>query len=461
MAAASIANIDLTILDNNVFAIINHLRKQHKRANLDRIYNELIKTINFENASREHLHDRINELITQGKIVNKPNRNDDSYRVNESIVDFNIEQLEYYSLPASDLSFTTPNTKQSSSIESVNTPRKPTNNIPETPNLPQKDINSKESVRRIMESQTFNDNISEKMKIESIKTDTISSLESTISSLFQKELNTMKGKCEKLIQNSYSNYICQIDNLRKEIENKDEIISKLSTALNNITNNLILKKPTVVLNNKNLLPENAPSNDYENILPPAGDCSIQQIVKDKEDYASIPTSSAKIKKQIADYRQQKRQQFNLFQKTARSEVSDETCTINEASPKETKHTWPAGTCVIVGDSIITGIDEKRFSKNRLVKLHDFRGATLADINHHIIPILKKKADVIILHVGTNDSVSRTFREILDDLLQLKSAITKTLPNCQVIFSQPTLRVDNGKAALTLHRLNEHFFRSKP
>ena len=192
MATASIANIDLSILDNNVLAIINHLRKQHKQANVGKIYNELIKTINFENASREHLHDRINELIIQGRILNKPNRNDDSYRVNESIVDFNIQQLEYSSLPGSDLSFATPNTKQSSSIESVNTPRNPINNIPETLNLPQKDINSKESVRRIMESQTFNDNISEKMKIESLKTEIISSLESTISALFQKELNTMK-----------------------------------------------------------------------------------------------------------------------------------------------------------------------------------------------------------------------------------------------------------------------------
>ena len=116
MATVSIANIDLSILDNNVFAIINHLRKQHKRANLDKIYNELIKTITSENASREHLHDRINELIIQEKIVNKPNRNDDSYRVKEIIIDFNIEQLEYSSLPASDLSFATPNTKQSSSI---------------------------------------------------------------------------------------------------------------------------------------------------------------------------------------------------------------------------------------------------------------------------------------------------------------------------------------------------------
>ena len=45
-------------------------------------------------------------------------------------------------------------------------PRYPINNIPATPNLPQKDINSKESVRRIIETQASNDNVSEKMKIE-------------------------------------------------------------------------------------------------------------------------------------------------------------------------------------------------------------------------------------------------------------------------------------------------------
>ena len=65
----------------------------------------------------------------------------------------------------------TPNTKQSSSIDLVNTPRNPIHDIPETPNLPQKDINIKEYVRRMIESETFNGNISEKMKIESLKTD--------------------------------------------------------------------------------------------------------------------------------------------------------------------------------------------------------------------------------------------------------------------------------------------------
>ena len=78
-----------------------------------------------------------------------------------------FSKLEYSSLPVSNLCFTTHNTKQSPSIDLVNTPRNPINTIPETPSLPQKDINSKESVRRIIESKKFNDNKSEKMKIES------------------------------------------------------------------------------------------------------------------------------------------------------------------------------------------------------------------------------------------------------------------------------------------------------
>ena len=56
-------------------------------------------------------------------------------------------------------------------------PRKIINYIPENRNLLPEDIDSKESVRRIIESQTFSDNISKKMKIESLKTEIISSLE--------------------------------------------------------------------------------------------------------------------------------------------------------------------------------------------------------------------------------------------------------------------------------------------
>ena len=53
------------------------------------------------------------------------------------------------------------------------------------------------------------------MKIESLQTEIISSLESGTSFFFQKQLNTLKDKCKKLMQNSYSDYKSQIDNLRK------------------------------------------------------------------------------------------------------------------------------------------------------------------------------------------------------------------------------------------------------
>ena len=156
--------------------------------------------------------------------------------------------------------------------------------------------------------------------------------------------------------------------------------------------------------------------------------------KDRNDCAFVLVSSFKIKRQIADYRQQKLHQFDIFQKTSKSEVFDENRTINDLSCKEVKHTWPAGTCVIVGDSIIAGVNEKRLSK-RCLKKCIILGVLLYQNQPPHSSL--KEPDVIIVLVGTNESVSRTLREILYDLLQHKSDITKTLSNCKLIFMQPT------------------------
>ena len=65
--------------------------RKHKSTNLNKAYNELIKAIDSENTSKQNVHDRINELIIQRKVINKTSRNHDSYHVNESIVDFDVD----------------------------------------------------------------------------------------------------------------------------------------------------------------------------------------------------------------------------------------------------------------------------------------------------------------------------------------------------------------------------------
>ena len=68
----------MQILDNTAFAMTNIFRRQHKRINLDKVYNKLIKTIDSENTNKEHPNNWINELTIQEKIIHQPKRNYDS-----------------------------------------------------------------------------------------------------------------------------------------------------------------------------------------------------------------------------------------------------------------------------------------------------------------------------------------------------------------------------------------------
>ena len=121
---------------------------------------------------------------------------------------------------------------------------------------------------------------------------------------------------------------------------------------------------------------------------------------------------------------------------------------------ESNHRWPSGTCVVVGDLIVSGTDERRLSKkNWLDKECDFRAFTIDVMKHYFITIMKKEPDTIILHVKTSNVTSKTSRQILDHLLQLENFILKTIPNCMVKIPKPNIRFDNGKAAITIRPLN--------
>ena len=103
----------------------------------------------------------------------------------------------------------------------------------------------------------------------------------------------------------------------------------------------------------------------------------------------------------------------------------------------------------MGDSILNGLIEENLSKQHNVRIRKFPRATVDEI------ILRKKSKHIIVHIVTNDATLSTSREILDKLLKLKTLIKEILPETEVTFSTPTIRPDNGKAALTVRNLSDH------
>ena len=72
---------------------------------------------------------------------------------------------------------------------------------------------------------------------------------------------------------------------------------------------------------------------------------------------------------------------------------------------------------------------------------------------NLIPLLRKKPAALVLHVGTNNSSNETSFEIYNKLLNLVHFIKENNPNCHVVLSSPIDRLDDGKAALTVKRLN--------
>ena len=129
---------------------------------------------------------------------------------------------------------------------------------------------------------------------------------------------------------------------------------------------------------------------------------------------------------------------------------------SERNERDNQFHWPSGACAVVGDSMVNGIDEKRLSrKYGNVKVFHFSGARIEDLNHYIVPIIKSRLDYLILHVGTSDATTNSSIKIGDDLLILKTNISKQLPNCRIVLSKPTIRHDHGKANLTIRNVNKH------
>ena len=220
--------------------------------------------------------------------------------------------------------------------------------------------------------------------------------------------------------------------LRRIVINKEIIIQKLSSN-KNITKEIPKNDKTDCLTNK--------GEEYS-FCESVTECQNppKENIHQKKKTKQIDKNENNINKQLTEIRHNKHKIYLQSKNLERNRNQ----TNNEE--RQDVHQWPRGTVAIIGDSMVSGLKQELLSnKKHQVKVRCCRGTTVEDMFDYVKPILKRKPDSVVLHVGTNNARDMTSRNILDKLLQLKTAVFHSGENCKVISSQPMTRVDDGKA----------------
>ena len=126
----------------------------------------------------------------------------------------------------------------------------------------------------------------------------------------------------------------------------------------------------------------------------------------------------------------------------------------EKIPVLNSEQWKKGTTLIVGDSMLAGLRKVKLCRSKRIKVCYFPGGETEDLQHHLIPYLKKEPDNIIIHIGTKYSPYETEDFIYKELVNVKETINKFHSNCKnIVTSSPIVRTDKKESNNMLKKYN--------
>ena len=111
------------------------------------------------------------------------------------------------------------------------------------------------------------------------------------------------------------------------------------------------------------------------------------------------------------------------------------------------------TVLVVGDSMVNGIEESKLSKTRHIRVQPIPGGKIEDIQQILKDLLHEDLETVIIHAGTNNATTDTPQTIIDKLITLKQKIEGSVPKYCVIISDLIVRTDNTKANSTIQETN--------
>ena len=95
MATALFTDAELICFDHDIIKIIRKIKNQHQRADIYSIHKKIIKIPDYHDVTKEFLNIRIENLLKNGRIRNKPNRGNPSFTLNDVTIEIPIHDDSY------------------------------------------------------------------------------------------------------------------------------------------------------------------------------------------------------------------------------------------------------------------------------------------------------------------------------------------------------------------------------
>ena len=274
-------------------------------------------------------------------------------------------------------------------------------------------------------------------------------------------------------------YDTRIKSLEAELARKDDIIYNMSKYFHNINSyNVPCKtQPPWQLEDSDksfvVLEDISPCDNIDKTSSKKNDNTVNSVVE---------SNMKKLENQLIDLRKKYKERYykDHFVKIKDISINNSSNALddlteinsennNDINPKDSlKHSETKNSSIdkaviykkikkksvlVVGDSLLNGIEESKLSKDRHIRVQPISGAKIKDISNNLHELIQNDLKTIILHVGTNNSVEDTPEDIYHDFISLKTRIDDKIPNCQGLISCLIRRSGNIKANKTAEKVS--------
>lgn len=113
--------------------------------------------------------------------------------------------------------------------------------------------------------------------------------------------------------------------------------------------------------------------------------------------------------------------------------------------------------IIAGDSIIQHVHGWEIShENCNVAMKSFSGSKIEDMTDYLKPLIRRKPDEIILHIGTNNlkDSSATPQQLAEGISNLGTQIRNSSPSTKICLSALLIRNDNSNLVTKIQDINK-------